>query len=572
MPDATRTSTIAPSAPTTGPAGGSVLIVDADGAARGSCRAILEGTGYDVLEAVSLDEALAALAHDAPSTILLDAGSGGAACWRAASQRLKLAARGAEPRIVLALDAEAAIGDRSLADTWIDDWLVKPVRARDLLLRVGGVANVQDRLALRNLRGDQTRMWNVLLEFSRSTSRVLELDTILEELVRTAAAMTGSRRVSIMLPDEAGRFLRIARALGIDDETRQRVRVPVGKGVAGTVFSSRVRRTATADTDSTSATPYESEAFVSMPIIASLAPSHDCVGVLNITHRFGDRPFEDWELEFIDLLGSIAGSVIDDTLWRQTRESLLKMERDLLVARRIQQSTFPHVLPELDGFKVDAWSQPAEETAGDTYDIIPITAPGADTPGRVVLLLADATGHGIGPALSVTQVRSMLRMGVRQDHDLLGIARVMNEQLHADLPGGRFITAWIGALDVAERTLTCVSAGQGPILHYDAARNVMECRDADTIPLGILPELDLASGTTISMNAGDIVAVLSDGIFEVANAAGELLGVDRVSEIIRTNRDESPGRIVEALRTGITKFAPGIRAADDRTAIVVKAI
>ena len=61
-------------------------------------------------------------------------------------------------------------------------------------------------------------------------------------------------------------------------------------------------------------------------------------------------------------------------------------------------------------------------------------------------------------------------------------------------------------------------------------------------------------------------------IFEVANAGGELLGVERVSEIIRAKRNESPGRIVEALRDGITKFAPGIRAADDRTAIVVKAL
>jgi len=572
MPHAAPLKASTATAPAAGPDAGTILIVDADGAARDACRAILEGSGYGVLEAVTIDDAVGAMAHDTPTTILLNAGRGGAASWRAAAQRLKLAARGDEPRLVLALDAEATIGDRSLADAWIDDWLVKPIRARDLLLRVGGIGKMQDRLTLRNLRGDQTRMWNVLLEFSRCTARVLELDTILDQLVRTAAEMAGSRRVSIMLPDEAGRFLRIAKSIGMDPDTPERIRVPVGKGIAGEVFASGVRRTAVLATDPTSALPYRSEAFVSMPIIASLNTSHDCVGVLNITHRFGDRPFEDWELEFIDLLGSIAGSIIDDTLWRQTRESLLKMERDLLVARRIQQATFPRVLPELDGFVIDAWSQPAEETAGDTYDIIPFTTPGHDLPDRVVLLLADATGHGIGPALSVTQVRSMLRMGVSQDHDLLRIAKLMNEQLHEDLPGGRFITAWIGALDVSARTLSWVSAGQGPILRYDAERDEVECRDADTIPLGILPQLELASGVTIPMRPGDIVAVLSDGIFEVANAGGELMGTDRVTEIIRANRKESPGRIVEALRDGITKFAPGLRAADDRTALVVKAV
>ncbi|MCP3903596.1 MAG: SpoIIE family protein phosphatase [Planctomycetes bacterium] len=558
-------------APHTGRNVGTILIVDTDGSARGACRAILEESDYEVRDAMTLTDALAVLEHDAPDTILLDADSAGATTWRVAAQRLKLATHGAEPRIVLVLDAKATNTVPSVADAWIDEWLVKPVRAHDLLLRVSGAAGMQDRLTLRNLRGDQTRMWNVLLDFSRSMSRVLDLDTILDQIVRTAAEMSGSRRVSIMLPDDTGRFLTIAKSLGIDTEMRQRVRVPVGKGIAGEVFSSGVRRTVLT-TGPIPDQPYESEAFVSMPIIASLNTAHDCVGVLNITHRFGDRPFEDWELEFIDLLGSIAGSVIDDSLWRQTRESLLKMERDLLVARRIQQSTFPFALPELDGFQVDAWSQPADETAGDTYDIIPLTAPGSEKPDRVVLLLADATGHGIGPALSVTQVRAMLRMGVRQDDDLLRIARHMNEQLHADLPGGRFITAWLGALDVPGRTLSCVSAGQGPILRYDAERDLVERLDADTIPLGIMPTLDLESGVRFPMNPGDIVAVLSDGIFETTSATGELFGTDRVVEIILATRAESPGRIVEALRDGITRFAPGLRAADDRTAIVVKAV
>ena len=68
------------------------------------------------------------------------------------------------------------------------------------------------------------------------------------------------------------------------------------------------------------------------------------------------------ELEFIDLLGGIAGSVIDDTMWRQARESLLKFEYDLQAARRIQQSTFPDRLPLLDGFDIAAWSAPAAWT------------------------------------------------------------------------------------------------------------------------------------------------------------------------------------------------------------------
>ena len=108
---------------------------------------------------------------------------------------------------------------------------------------------------------------------------------------------------------------------------------------------------------------------------------------------------------------------------REGLKNLLRIERDLDLARRIQQSTFPKRLPDLEGYDLAAWNEPADQTGGDTYDVI-----GLDD-DRAVLLLADATGHGIGPALSVTQVRAMLRMAVRISPDLSRIGTHMNQQL-----------------------------------------------------------------------------------------------------------------------------------------------
>jgi phosphoserine phosphatase len=86
----------------------------------------------------------------------------------------------------------------------------------------------------------------------------------------------------------------------------------------------------------------------------------------------------------------------------------VKIERDLAVAREIQMNVLPRELPKYPGYDLAAASVPAEETGGDIYDVVPV----ADA-SSCVLLLADATGHGIGPALSVTQVRAMLRIAVR---------------------------------------------------------------------------------------------------------------------------------------------------------------
>jgi phosphoserine phosphatase len=184
--------------------------------------------------------------------------------------------------------------------------------------------------------------------------------------------------------------------------------------------------------------------------------------------------------------------------------------------------------------------------------------------------MADATGHGVGPALSVTQVRSMLRMAVRMDADLEQIALHMNEQLCHDLPEGRFITAWLGGLDASRQALTSFSAGQAPIVRYVAIEDQFRNLQADTIPLGIMPQAKIVIENEFSMNPGDVFAVISDGIFEAEDSRGEPFGTERVEEIVRAMKGESAARIVQALRKAVEEFTEGLPAKDDRTVILIK--
>ncbi len=258
---------------------------------------------------------------------------------------------------------------------------------------------------------------------------------------------------------------------------------------------------------------------------------------------------------------------------RRSLVTLMKLERDLQLARQIQQKTFPKQLPTLAGYDLEAWSQPADETGGDSYDVIGVGADGAITGGEVehaVLLLADATGHGIGPALSVTQIRAMLRMAVRSGEDLDALATHMNEQLCADLPGNRFITAWLGVLHARDHTLTCFSAGQAPLLHFRAASGEVEVRIADAPPFGLLPGLPKAVPSAITLERGDVYAVLSDGFYEATDSAGMELGTERIAELLRIHRAASAAEILAALRAAVEDFTGGAPLDDDRTAVIVK--
>jgi serine phosphatase RsbU (regulator of sigma subunit) len=263
---------------------------------------------------------------------------------------------------------------------------------------------------------------------------------------------------------------------------------------------------------------------------------------------------------------------------RVALQSLLKMERDLQLARQIQLGTFPERIPKLGGFEIEAWSEPAEQTGGDTYDVIGLRnavegAPRKVTSGRAdraIFLLADATGHGIGPAISVTQVRAMLRMGMRSRQNLAAVARHLNEQLCADLHGGRFVTVWLAELDASNATLTSFSGGQAPLFHYDAAGGRVHVLKADAPPLGILDEIDVAIGDPIHLGPGDIFAVLSDGIFEAEHPERGQFGTARVGEIIAGHCGRRAAEILQALRDALAAFTDGAPAADDRTAVIIK--
>lgn len=270
---------------------------------------------------------------------------------------------------------------------------------------------------------------------------------------------------------------------------------------------------------------------------------------------------------------------------RISLQSLMKLERDIQLARQIQQSTFPEELPIVKGFDIAAWSEPADETGGDTYDVIGYTydvigltgdndyRSHTGRPGevdRAVLLMADATGHGIGPALSVTQIRAMLRMAVRAGQPIKKIVQYLNEQLCADLPEGRFITAWLGELSSVDHSLLSISAGQAPLLYYKAKIKEVEILDADTLPFGIASELQINVSDAMHLKRGDIFAVISDGVFEAVNRAGEQFGTQRVTNVICQHHRLTPNEIIEHLRLQLTGFTEGLAAADDRTAIIIK--
>ncbi len=247
------------------------------------------------------------------------------------------------------------------------------------------------------------------------------------------------------------------------------------------------------------------------------------------------------------------------------RIKLQKVERDLDLAREIQQGLLPQLPPEAQGFEIAGWNQPADQTGGDFYDWLSLPD------GRVVLTLADVTGHGIGPALIVAVYRAYVRASTTFGIAALAAAfENINDLLCADLPQGKFITAVVGVLDPQANRMRMVSAGHGPLLYYQAASGTVQSWNADGPPLGIVEGLEFDAPRDIEFSPGDILVLVTDGFFEWANEAGELFGTDRLEAFVRANSNLAPAAFIHALHEAVLDHAGGTVQGDDLTALVIR--
>ena len=241
-----------------------------------------------------------------------------------------------------------------------------------------------------------------------------------------------------------------------------------------------------------------------------------------------------------------------------------RMRRDLEVARVVQLGTLPATMPKLAGYDLHGTFRPADLTGGDTFDIAPLEQ-------GVLLVMGDATGHGIGAAISVTQMQAMLRMAFRLGADLETAFVQVNNQLEEFLPSGRFITAFIGLLDTESHVLRFHSGGQGPILHYKAASGAYIHHMPTSFPLAAMPMKRLQEPAVgVEMEPGDIVAVISDGFFEQPDAAGEMFGETRVLEVLRTHHRRPMAELAEKLFQAVDAFAHGTAQQDDMTIVLAR--
>jgi len=243
---------------------------------------------------------------------------------------------------------------------------------------------------------------------------------------------------------------------------------------------------------------------------------------------------------------------------------LKQVAHELQIARSIQQSLLPKVRPQITGFEVTGWSLSADDTGGDFYDWKKLGD------GHWVLVLADVTGHGIGPAILASVCRAYSRASFNVRDPLETVLKNINQAFAEDLTSERFATFVAAVCKEGSDELELLSAGHAPIFVYSSANQSFRILDAQALPLGILPDLWDAVPVKLSMQPGDIVLLVTDGFLEWENSAGEDFGNERLTATVRQFSDREPEVIIAELYDAVLNFAQGTQQKDDLTAVLIK--
>ena len=300
-------------------------------------------------------------------------------------------------------------------------------------------------------------------------------------------------------------------------------------------------------------------------LAAPLISTHDdrLVGVLQLLNK-REGSFDEFDEQLIQAFASHAATALERAqLLEQARQSH-ELQLSAEMGHRIQSSFLPSHLPEIPGYEVAAWWQPAESVSGDYYDLVKLRD------GRLGLVVADVSGHGIGPSLIMASVRAMLHVLTLTISEPEKILSLLSETITPDLHDGRFITFLMVALDSQTHEMTFANAGHAPALHFERASGRFHSLESTGLPIGFDSDDTISAGRTIRLAPGDVVLLATDGVIELMNEQREMFGRERLERLVRENCKRSAADILSIIRDAVNEFHPHTHPPDDVTVMVLE--
>lgn len=483
----------------------------------------------------------------------------------------------ADPRFCRELEEQIGIS--------IDSLLCVPVRRRGKLLGVVTALNKsrgkrfdQHDLELFSSLADQiavaldnsylfsklkkkTLESQTLLEVEKSLSSTLDLSELLESILDSLRKVVKYDAVAIFLIDRDKQEIDHIKAKGFDPALEPDLQLKIGEGLAG--WAAKTQSSLMVPNVREDPRYVEARVETKSGMVVPILSQKRIIGVFSLENDELDAYHQE-DLELLEVFASLAAVSLERA--RQHQEILAKrrLEEELSVARRIQESFLPRRKPQLRGFDISGINLPSEEVGGDYYDFIPIIE------NQMGIAIADVSGKGVPAALIMASFRASLIAEMRNNYAIRSIMFKVNNLLFESTASENYVTAVYGVLDMKNHIFTFSNGGHNaPILRHADGR--MEYLTEGGVALGMFENSGYEE-RRVGLTPGQIMVFYTDGVTEAKSRGEEEFGTGRLKQVIDDSHQLGARRIREKIYDAVRRFTGDVPQADDITLIVIKVL
>jgi serine phosphatase RsbU (regulator of sigma subunit) len=425
-----------------------------------------------------------------------------------------------------------------------------------------GDANITGQLASQGASGGLTTnpeaKLKAVLEISRSLAGTVDLQAILPRILDTLFNIFPyADRGCILLQDErSGAMIPRAMKHRRQDEDAT---VRLSRTVVNKVLTDRIGiLSADAASEFSGSESIADLKIRSMMCVPLLGINGDALGVLSIDSQ---NPLGQFSQEDLDILMTVAGQAAlayENARLMQVFSEKQKADNEMAIAKTIQRALLPESMPTVEGYQFYASYDAAQAVGGDYYDCFDLGD------GKICLSFGDVAGKGVPGAIIMARMHSCVQSTIRHLHDVVEAITAINDHMCDTNVEGRFVTYILAIVDTRNHTVELANAGHmAPIIRR--ANGTVEQFNEDLVgtPIGVLEGYPYESEMR-TLEPGDMVVLVTDGVDEAMNPAGEFYTGERVLQFVRDGIPEAE-TLGKSLLTDVRRHANGRAQNDDIT-------
>ncbi len=401
----------------------------------------------------------------------------------------------------------------------------------------------------------------VLRELGDNVRSIVEVQPLLETVTSTIASALHVARIAVMTRQNG--YFTPAHALGYDSPG------PHMKFSATSAVAERLERSR--EPLRVSLTRPESWVDANVQslgteLLLPLAVKDRLLGFLSLGPKRSEEPYTQTDVALLESVASQTGLALENSRLTEAVASEVaqreRLNRELEIAREVQQRLFPQSGPEIAGLDYAGKCRPASSVGGDYYDFVLMCD------GRLGIAIGDISGKGVPAALLMASLQASLRgLAIANPPALSSLMVNLNHLIYDASPSNRYATFFYGVYDPRSRDFMYVNGGHNPPMVFRGDQ-VLRLEEGGPV-VGLFGPAQYTQAS-IKLQPGDTMVLFTDGVSETMNAAEDEFDEERLMAAVRSGAGLKPAALIDSIISACDVFAAGAPQHDDMTLVVAR--